>query len=232
MRTRLATALSCLAGALILPGAAGTAALHASRHAAHSDQTWSGYAVTGGGPYTSITGEWTVPALDCAKGAGAVSPWIGIDGWSDATVEQIGVDLDCVGGKASYHTWVEMYPKNSVYFKEKVEAGDTLSASVAVSGSAWTLTESDAARGWSKTFHETSTDQLASAEAIVEDLGAGGAPKVDDFGTVAFIDVTVDGKPLAGAGTVHETTLERASTPLSRESALAGGAFAVTWLHR
>jgi hypothetical protein len=213
-------------------GALAESSWHAPVWAGHADQTWGGYAVTGASPYTSITGSWNIPALDCAKGAGSVSPWIGIDGWADDTVEQIGLDLDCSsGGVGSYHTWVEMYPKNSIYFTEVVKAGDTFTASVSVSGSAWVLTESDTTQGWTKTFHETSSDKLSSAEAIVEDLGNSGAPPVDDFATVDFTQLVVNGQAFKSEGTAHKTTLERGSTPLSKESALSSESFSITWLH-
>jgi Peptidase A4 family len=200
----------------------------------HADQTWGGYAVTASaGTYTTITGRWNVPTMNCSHGRGDASPWIGIDGWANDTVEQIGIDLDCRNGKGSYHPWVEMYPGPSDYFHETVHAGDTLTASVSVSGGTWTLTEGDTTAGWTKTFHRRPkrTLQRASAEAIVEDVGGGGAPPLPDFNTVTFRDVTVNGSPFKSAGTPHRTTLERGSTPLSRESALSSGGFSITWLH-
>src|ERR1700721_211191 len=79
------------AGTGLLPGPAGGDS--------HSDQTWSGYAVTSSGPYKSITGSWNIPTMNCSKGRGDASPWIGIDGWSNDTVEKIGIALDCEGGR-------------------------------------------------------------------------------------------------------------------------------------
>ncbi|MGH9169516.1 MAG: G1 family glutamic endopeptidase [Acidimicrobiales bacterium] len=208
-------------------------------HSPHASQTWSGYAVTGDKPYTSISGSWSVPPLNCAKGSGFVSPWIGIDGWANETVEQIGVDYDCMGGKASYHTWVEMYPANSIYFTETVKAGDVLAAKVTVSGSSWVLTESDYAERWTKTFHKTASAAKASAEAILEDLGnSPPAPYVDDFRVENFRNLQASGKAFAAAGTAHKTSLKRASTLLSKESALSKQSgqskseFSITWLHR
>jgi hypothetical protein len=238
----LAVAVSAAAAAAAPAAASSTAApatawvglVHAlPRGADHSDQTWSGYAVTGDGPYTKITGRWTVPTMNCSHGRGDASPWVGIDGWSNNTVEQIGIDLDCYNGTGSYHPWVEMYPGPSDYFHETVHAGDTLTASVSVSGRTWTLTETDSTAGWTRTFYRTPKQaaQEASAEAILEDVGNGGAPPVPDFNKVTFASVTVDGTPLASAGTAHQTTLERGSTPLSQESPLSGGGFSITWLH-
>jgi hypothetical protein len=222
-----------LAGALAGPASAATAPVASFphyNHARHDDQTWGGYADTGA-TFTSISGSWTVPTLNCsATRNSSVSPWLGIDGWSSSTVEQIGFDQDCDNGVAGYYPWVEMYPANSIYFTETVKAGDHITASVSVSGTQFTLTEKDTTQGWSKTYHKTGNDELSSAEAIVEDLGNGIAP-VADFGSVTFTGLTVDGTSFANAGTVNSTDLERGSTPLTQNSAVSGGTFAINWLH-
>jgi hypothetical protein len=226
-----------LAATLVGPAAAATTASPASFphynhdvHGRHSDQTWGGYADTGA-TFTSISGSWTVPSLDCsATPNSSVSPWIGIDGWSSSTVEQIGFDQDCQNGVAGYYPWVEMYPANSIYFTETVNAGDHITASVTVSGTKFTLTEADTTQGWTKTYHKTGDDDLSSAEAIVEDLGDGVQP-VADFGSVTFTGLTVDGTDFADAGTPNSTDLERGSTPLTQNSSVSGGTFAINWLH-
>ena len=223
-------------GVAVGPAASGSPAhvqsfQHGSPFALHFEQTWGGYAVTGADPYTSISGGWTVPTLDCSKGDGFVSPWLGIDGWSDATVEQIGIDMDCKDGAPKYRPWVEMYPAASNYFRKPVEAGDQMTASVAVAGSAWTISESDATQGWTKTFTFDQQDKLLSAEAILEALGRRNPP-VNDFGAVTFTDLQVDGVPMGSAGTAHRTTLTRGHTKLSKESTLDGDTYTITWLHR
>ncbi|MBS2539954.1 hypothetical protein KGQ20_45155 [Catenulispora sp. NF23] len=229
-----------LAAALAGPAAATTGAHtkspasfphynHVFNHARHADQIWGGYADTGT-QFTSISGSWTVPTLDCSSTPdSSVSPWIGIDGFNSSTVEQIGFDQDCQGGQAGYYPWVEMYPADSDYFTETVNAGDQITASVSVSGSAWTLTESDTTQGWSKTFNETGDDQLSSAEAIVEDLGDGIQP-VAPFGSITFNNLTANGQPLSDAGTPNSTDIERGDTPLTQNSPLSGGSFTLSWL--
>jgi len=222
-----------LAATLAGPAAAATASptsVPHFNHARHSDQIWGGYAVTGT-KFSSISGSWTAPSLNCsATGDSYVSPWIGIDGWNSDTVEQIGFDQDCINGVASYAAWVEMYPADSVYFSGTIKAGDHITASVSVSGSTWTLTEKNTTRGWSKTFHMTGNDQRTSAEAIVEDLGDGIQP-VAPFSAITFTGLTANGKALASAGTVNSTDVERGSTPLTKNSALSGGSFKLSWLH-
>ena len=91
----------------------------------HDDQTavdstnWSGYAVTG--PASSVTyaaGSWVVPASTCpvAGSHQRATPeyaafWVGIDGWTSNSVEQIGTDSDCSNGKPSYYAWVRVLPR-------------------------------------------------------------------------------------------------------------------------
>jgi hypothetical protein len=126
-----------------------------------------------------------------------------------------------------------MYPGASDYFRAPIHAGDTLSASVIVSGGTWRLTESDISTGWTRTFRRRPKNppKESSAEAIVEDVGSGPVPPVPDFHTVRFTGITVNGKTFASAGSVQRTTLERGSTPLSSESSLNGGDFSVAWKH-
>ncbi|MDH6109049.1 hypothetical protein P3T36_006028 [Kitasatospora sp. MAP12-15] len=204
-------------------------ALHA-QPVQHANQIWGGYAMTGE-TYTSVTGSWTVPTLNCsATRNSAVSPWIGIDGWSSSSVEQIGFDQDCTNGVAGYFPWVEMYPANSIYFTETVKAGDHIDATVSVSGTTFTLTESDTTQGWSKTYHETGSYALSSAEAILEDLGSN-IPQVAGFGSVNFTNLTANGVAFASAGTANATSIERRNTLLTKNSALGSGSFSISWLH-
>jgi hypothetical protein len=86
---------------------------------------WSGYAVTGlKGSVTDAKASWIVPAasscpVSTPPGEGPYSAfWVGIDGWSSNSVEQIGTDSDCVnlagtqGNTPTYYAWFEFYPQN------------------------------------------------------------------------------------------------------------------------
>lgn len=239
-RHRLTTLLAAAVPALLAAGlvastpAAATGSASAFPHydhaARHANNIWAGYAATGQ-TYTSVTGAWNVPTLDCsATPNSSVSPWIGLDGWTSQTVEQIGFDQDCTNGVAGYFPWVEMYPANSIYFTETVAAGDHITATVSVSGTTFTLTEADTTQGWTKTYHKTGSYQLSSAEAILEDLGSN-MPPVAKFSPVNFTNVTANGVPLASAGTMNSTSLERKTTLLTKNSAVSGGNFTISWLH-
>ncbi|WP_052069093.1 G1 family glutamic endopeptidase [Streptacidiphilus albus] len=202
------------------------------RHAG-ADNSWGGYAVTGG-TYHSVTGNWTVPALNCSATAGDISFWSGLDGWTSSTVEQIGLDAVCTkSGQVQYNPWVEMYPANSIYFSEPIEAGDTMTSSVVTNGSgSFTLVLADPTRGWTKTYTKSlKSAALSSAEVIVEAIGSQDIPPCPDFSSIQFTDVTANGGTFAGAGTVNSTNLERNGVLLTQDGALDGTSFPVGWLH-
>ena len=178
---------------------------------------WSGYVDTGPtGTFTSVNGDWTVPTLTCNSGTNAyASAWIGIDGYGSSTVEQDGIEADCnQNNVASYYAWYEMYGDPAVYNGDEVELkpasgypvspGDTITASVSVSGSSWTLSINDSA--WSSPYSTSisfSGASKASAEWIVE------RPEVcspsclltslADFGSVTFTSATATDNGTGGS---------------------------------
>ena len=88
------------------------------------------------GSVTDVKGSWIVPTVTCAAKApdSYSSFWVGIDGYGSNTVEQIGIDADCVSGKAAYSAWFEFYPHwPSTINTVDVVPGDTISAEVSYS---------------------------------------------------------------------------------------------------
>lgn len=104
--------------------------------------TWAGYAVSTNADYvTDVRGDWTVPYARASRtGSATVSSavWVGIDGWFNGTVEQIGTAQDITSNGASYYCWFEMAPAGpttiSLFtangFSTAVSPGDQISASV------------------------------------------------------------------------------------------------------
>lgn len=111
---------------------------------------WSGFADTSAtstaDDFTSVSGRWTIPSVSCPSGAyktsGAyVVNWVGIDGFSDSTVEQLGTGAQCYEGVLYYYDWYEMFPGGTVEegttacINDNIdcpEPGDQVSASVTV----------------------------------------------------------------------------------------------------
>ena len=171
-----------------------------------TSSNWSGYAVEQGSnlnapttnAVTAVGGTWVVPSVS-GSSTSYSSDWVGIDGFSSSTVEQIGTEEDVVVGRhgavtTSDYAWYEMYPSGSVVIPNfKIEAGDTISAEVSyqsTSGrkSSFTLTINDTTEN--ETFTTTQsipTPARSSAEWVVEAPSSNrGVLPLDNFGTVQF----------------------------------------------
>jgi hypothetical protein len=109
---------------------------------------WSGFADVEGGSNTvsSVSGEWVIPSVQCPGGSYQYqdafdAQWVGIDGVTDGTVEQLGTATQCFEGVEYYYVWYEMFPYGTV--EEGTQAcinnnvdcpqpGDRIAASVTV----------------------------------------------------------------------------------------------------
>ncbi|HXW89726.1 MAG TPA: G1 family glutamic endopeptidase [Terriglobales bacterium] len=133
---------------------------------------WGGYAVTGT-DFTDAKGSWVVPAVNCAASPNAaVAFWVGIDGFSDTTVEQTGVAVVCEQNAAVYFAWYEFYPSALVVISNiTVTPGDTFAGEVSYSSatSEFTATLTDVSTGASYSIAQAVAGaERSSAEWIVE----------------------------------------------------------------
>ena len=157
-----------------------------------TSSNWSGYAVsTSAGAVTDVKGSWIEPALQSPSAANTYSAfWVGIDGYSSGTVEQIGTDLDTnASGNAVYYAWYEMYPSSPVELSMTIHPGDQISGEVKYTGSnKFTLTLTDVTTN--TTFSTSQTLKSAkelSAEWIAEAPSSSkGVLPLADFGAVSF----------------------------------------------
>lgn len=108
---------------------------------------WSGYADTASsGTFTAVSAAWRQPATICSPEQRLTATWVGLDGFTDSTVEQDGTLAYCFEGQATYYTWWEMYPGGTVTVGSAVRPGDLIKASVTESGGNYTLSVRDASR--------------------------------------------------------------------------------------
>jgi len=132
-----------------------------------SSSNWSGYVVVGAsGSATLAFASWTVPAVTCSKGVTAYSAfWVGIDGFTSKTVEQIGTNSECVLGIPIYYSWYEFYPKLAKPIGS-VKAGDVIEAAVSYSAATgkFTVAIEDLATG--KIFSSTAIVSGAARNSI------------------------------------------------------------------
>src|ERR1700678_3983339 len=210
------------------------------RHVTVSYNTiWAGYAVTGT-DFTQVQGSWVVSAVDCTKTPNTdSSEWVGIDGWSSNTVEQIGTDADCHGMTPYYYVWYEFYPLNTIVITDvSIAAGDQFSASVAYEGDdeyLVAITNETTGQSFSKEVEFKGADgsgapKRDSAEWIEEMDGAELSDfDVDSFGalytgvnsaTDAATDSSISGAITDFGSAVQESISTKKGTDKSRDTAV------------
>jgi hypothetical protein len=176
-----------------------------------SSSNWAGYAATGAaGSFTSVSASWTQPTASCAGGSQYAAFWVGLDGYTSKTVEQIGTEADCTGPgpqtpqyqTPQYYAWYEVFPGAAVNFTNPVSPGDRFTGTVTSQGNdEFRLVLEDITRGWTQTINATQTGaDLSSAEVIAEapsnTSGGSSVLPLTDFGSVNFTGVTVNGTSL------------------------------------
>src|SRR5205823_3981550 len=137
---------------------------------------WAGYAVASNlraplsGVVSEVQGTWKVPAVSGSDSADTYSSnWIGIDGYSDNTVEQTGTEHDMTPDGPVYYAWFEMYPKSGYRILNfPVEPGDTITAEVHYLGNnRFSLTIANQTKDVSFSTTQRHKAQRQSAEWIV-----------------------------------------------------------------
>jgi Peptidase A4 family len=134
---------------------------------------WSGYAATARHKrFTAVNSQFIEPAITCVGVRDQfTSEWVGLDGFTDATVEQDGTAAWCGGPDGTvphYEAWYELFPAASVSVF-RVAPGDTIRASVRYTHRKFLLTISDLTSG--KSVRHTAKCKAckrSSAEWIIE----------------------------------------------------------------
>jgi hypothetical protein len=212
-------------------------------HPANSVYTanWAGYAATGD-TFASVSATFSVPALNCSVTPNAfVYHWVGLDGYSNSTVEQDGIAGFCAHGLSTYSAWSDMYPARLVS-SFNVNPGDAIQASVsysAVSGLyALALTDLTTGQSISRPEACANTCERSSAEVISE-----GYPFQNvydgtaDYGIANYENITVsdDAANTGGFAPTSPWTytkiIQKGASIDAEPSAIYGGqAFSNTWL--
>jgi hypothetical protein len=206
---------------------------------------WSGYANSSSTAqeFSAVSGSWKVVPVTCTKEDRIVASWVGIDGYNDGTVEQLGTMAQCFEGTAQYYTWYEMYPSGSVVVGSTVQPGDKITASVKRSGTSYALKLTDATTSGNNInvtqtcAASTCLDQ--SAEWIVErpSYSTGIVPLAEFDTPISFTSASEKaggktytistGPSPAQIFMVDSTDSYDLATPSALNA--AGNAFSVTW---
>jgi Peptidase A4 family len=209
---------------------------------------WAGY-VAVGDTFTSVSATWTVPAANCSFGTVSYSStWVGLDGFADNPVEQIGTDSNCAFfGLGEYHAWWEVYPGGPTLIgdlgltdDDPVYPGDVMSASVTATSTPGTfvLTIEDRSQVWSYTTTQSDPGATGTSAEWIEEQPSGGV-QLTNFGSVTFSQCMVTGSegggialpiwdhPNSALTMADGSTTKATASPLSDD----GTQFTVTFLH-
>jgi len=178
----------------------------------HNSQ-WAGYAAKSSG-VRDVSGEWTVPTVDCSKvaKASAVGVWVGIDGFGNNDLIKAGSGITCASASANpcYYLFTEVLPaaETSITGCGGVTPGDDLSVDVTNSpfgSSIFVVTVKDNGVQVGQPITLTaSTYDDKSAECIVQlpPGKVGPTPsrhkELADFGSVSFAQCQATATQSAG----------------------------------
>lgn len=102
---------------------------------------WSGYAAATSlsspakNSVSYVVGTWRVPELKATSSTAYSSIWVGIDGYTSSSVEQIGTEHDFSSGKQQNYAWFEMYPQGSYEIRGfPINVGDQITGEVKYEG--------------------------------------------------------------------------------------------------
>lgn len=212
---------------------------------------WAGYAIQTSfnspqaNAVESVEASWNVPTVTCPSEMGDYSSafWVGIDGISSKSVEQIGTDSDCIQGVPTYYAWYEAYPLDSVTLDLNLTPGDEIHAKVEYIGNnTFRYTIRDLTSGEMVSIDEATTvaAERSSAEWIAEApfLGRRLLP-LAEFGPVDFMNamVTVNGEsgPISGRNWEFvPIAMEARGGPFKATPtglAVNGTSFSIIWEH-
>jgi len=210
---------------------------------------WSGYVAATNfnspAPDTvnKITGNWVVPTVSPTNNNAYCSIWIGIDGSSDNTVEQIGTEHDWSNGSQQNYAWFEMYPNYPFeIIGFPLHVGDNISALIEyVGNSTFKLSLINNTRKVHSVIpYQYTKSKLAlrsSAEWIVEAPFSTHVLPLSHFSPVKFSNCSavICNTNLTLAQAVHKSLTMVTNTNVAKaipSTLLNGGtSFDVTWHH-
>jgi Peptidase A4 family len=195
-----------IAGVLTCAASSSASAATIASEAAVS-ANWSGYTASANANqrFSSVSGSWIEPAVDCTTGQGDSAFWVGLGGGGQQSqaLEQVGTEADCRSGSAGSHfAWYELVPAAPVRLNLQISPGDHVSGRVTVVGTDITVSLSDETTGASATKQlqmsapDTSTAEwIAEAPSSCDGSGNCQPLPLTNFGTVKFSNAsaTADG---------------------------------------
>jgi hypothetical protein len=208
-----------------------------------TSQNWAGYAVTRG-KFKRIRATFYVPIMNC-KGApdSFSSHWVGLDGFKSNTVEQEGIEADCIGGKEQVFAWREIFPRPEQPFTTlRIRPGDSITATTTFTRGRFKMKVKDNTTGHSRTATHRcarATCRRNSAEVISEAPTVNGSQaSLAPYGAQAYSSISIRNARgrTGGIRSSHWRPFRifqvgfNTHSLIAAPTALHGPAFAVYWL--
>ena len=206
---------------------------------------WSGYAdiACPTCALRYVSADFTVPHLNTATSPSNswAAHWVGLDGVTTTTVEQVGIDTYVDNGQDYYYAWYEMFPAASQTYALAASPGDNIQVSVYTVNGTYYLSLNDTTLGAG--FNATATapagytGQNKSAEVITEapaEVTSNGTLvqlPLADYGQVNYNSATITSRNGThgglGSGTLWNSygikMVSSSGTTLSTPSGLLNG---------
>jgi hypothetical protein len=202
---------------------------------------WSGYAVNASAPYSSASATFQVPSVThdnlAPTATEYVSQWVGIGGYGDSTLIQLGaMEFVSPSNAPTYLAWYELYPAGAIQVPHSVKPGDTITASLQCTAACspssvqtWQLSLSDQTAGWTWTQSFQYQSTMASAEWITEAPGSTTLP-LANYGQATFDPVEANGLnpnlSLSANGIIMQDPYGETSNP---SAPVNGDVFSTCW---
>jgi Peptidase A4 family len=204
-------------------------------------ENWSGYAVTAGSPYATASATWQVPSVThdaLSVGSEYVSNWVGIGGYVDDTLIQLGtLSIVATTGAVFYYAWYELYPNIAIDISLPVNPGDIITASLQCTAACspgqtqtWQLTMSDETdkSSWTESFQYQSS--VGSADWITEAPYEGGILPLANYDQATYDPIEANGAnpnlSLAANGIIAADPYGETSNPSAPSQ---GNLFSTCW---
>jgi Peptidase A4 family len=193
-----------------------TVASPASSSGTVESLNWSGYAVDRSHTnFLAVQATFFVPYLNCRVSPGKTysSDWVGLDGFvgkHPPSVQQVGIEADCKGGKGHYFAWYEMFPNAEQRRPLSVGPGDAITAAVSYNPATkiFKLKLADdttgagfvVRRGCQKGVHCPRNSAEVISESPATSAGGGVALQpLADYGAISFAQISItDGRGQQG----------------------------------
>jgi len=166
---------------------------------------WSGYIVASdmqnrSPAMSSVSASWTVPEVKPSENNTFAGVWVGIGGYGEETLIQVGTEQEYIDGRSAYYAWYELLPDYLIRIPNfRIRPGDTIAASISLvneNTSTWSIEMRDITQGGHFEKVVVYNSSMLSAEWMVERPNVNGTTStLANFGNVIFTEckATVDG---------------------------------------